>query len=177
MYTCDHCCCQWWTCMHKLCRCFTHQHTHTHTHTCTRMSTYMHTQPFRLCKLSFECLCVWMPPCLCVCVCVFVRVHACVRVCVNVCALRIVSMDKILCFTNTLIIIIITTLSRGCPGNSEQVWPSGPMPSTSTSNLGMSSPGNTKRIFCKYSFAASSTARIQQRSHNKIMKHKFSVPY
>ena len=49
----------------------------------------------------------------CVCTCMCVCVHACVCVCVCVCGcvcvcvLRIVSMDKILCFTNTLIIVQI----------------------------------------------------------------------
>ena len=44
--------------------------------------------------------CVWV----CICVCVYVCV------CVSVYAFRIVSMDKILHFINTLIIIIITLL-------------------------------------------------------------------
>ena len=39
--------------------------------------------------------------CVCVCVCAHVRTH--------VYALRIVSMDKIVCFTNSLIIIIINS--------------------------------------------------------------------
>ena len=39
------------------------------------------------------------------CVCACVRV--CVRACVRACVFRIVSIDKILCFTNTLIINII----------------------------------------------------------------------
>ena len=43
----------------------------------------------------------------CVYVCVYVHLCVCVCVCVCVCALRIVSIDKILHFTNTLIIIII----------------------------------------------------------------------
>ena len=44
--------------------------------------------------------------CVCVCVCVCVRACVCVCacMCVHVYALRIVSMDKILHFTNTLII-------------------------------------------------------------------------
>ena len=37
----------------------------------------------------------------CVCVCVCVCVRACVRACVRVYAFRIVSMDKILRFTNS----------------------------------------------------------------------------
>ena len=49
------------------------------------------------------------------CVCVCVRVCACVRACVRasvrvracVSALRIISTDKILCFINTFIIIMI----------------------------------------------------------------------
>ena len=55
---------------------------------------------------------------MCVCVCVRACVRACVRVCVCVCvrararllALRIVSMDKSLRFTNTLIIITKTVV-------------------------------------------------------------------
>ena len=55
---------------------------------------------------------------MCVCVCVCVCVSACVRVCVRACvrascvclyAFRIVSTDKILCFINTLIMMIITS--------------------------------------------------------------------
>ena len=42
-----------------------------------------------------------------VCVCVHMHVCMCVCLCVCVCVLRIVSMDKILCFTNTLIIVLI----------------------------------------------------------------------
>ena len=38
--------------------------------------------------------------CACVCVCVCVCMRACVHVCV--CVLRIVSVGRILCFTNTL---------------------------------------------------------------------------
>ena len=45
---------------------------------------------------------VSMPVCVCVCVCVCVHVHV----------LRIVSMDKILCFIYTLIIIIFMS---DCP--------------------------------------------------------------
>ena len=48
--------------------------------------------------------------CVCACVCVFARARARARVCVCMCmcahALGIVPMDKILRFTNTLIIII-----------------------------------------------------------------------
>ena len=44
--------------------------------------------------------------CGCFCVRVCVCVYACVCVCVHVYAFRIVCMDKILCFPNTLIIII-----------------------------------------------------------------------
>ena len=47
--------------------------------------------------------CMFMRVCVCVCVCVCVR--ACVRARAR--ALRIVSMDKILRFINTLIIIIL----------------------------------------------------------------------
>ena len=42
----------------------------------------------------------------CACVRACVRVCVCVRACVRVCALKIVSMDTVLRFTNTLIIII-----------------------------------------------------------------------
>ena len=42
---------------------------------------------------------------MCVCVCACVRAGMCVCVCVHVYALRIVSRDKILHFTNTFIII------------------------------------------------------------------------
>ena len=54
--------------------------------------------------LVHACVCVWMPVCVRACVCACIS--ACVRVCVCVCvyALRIVSVDKILCFINTLII-------------------------------------------------------------------------
>ena len=45
--------------------------------------------------------------CVCVCVCMSAYMHAYVCVCVCVYALRIVSRDKILCFKNTFIIIII----------------------------------------------------------------------
>ena len=48
--------------------------------------------------------------CVCVCVC------ACAHVCMYV--LRIVSTDQILCFLNTLIIIIIYDLAR--PGT--EIW-------------------------------------------------------
>ena len=41
---------------------------------------------------------------MCVCACVCVYVCVCVCVCVCLYALRTVSMDKILCFANTLII-------------------------------------------------------------------------
>ena len=47
---------------------------------------------------------------MCVCVCACVRARA--RVCVSVYALRIVSMDTILRFTNILVVIIITTGTR-----------------------------------------------------------------
>ena len=46
--------------------------------------------------------------CLCVCVGVHACTCLCVHVCVRACALRIVSMDRMFHFTNTLIIIIIT---------------------------------------------------------------------
>ena len=46
------------------------------------------------------------------CVCVFVCVCVCVCMCVR--ALRIVSMNKILRFTNTLIIIIILNEFKEC---------------------------------------------------------------
>ena len=56
------------------------------------------------------CVCVCVRACVCacvcvrarVCVCVCVRVRACMRVCV--CALRIISLDKVLHLINTLII-------------------------------------------------------------------------
>ena len=55
------------------------------------------------------CVCVRMRACACVCVCVRACMRACVRACVrtHVCVyvLSIVSMDKILYFTNTLIVI------------------------------------------------------------------------
>ena len=44
--------------------------------------------------------------CVCMCVCVCVHASVCACVCVHVYALRIVSRDKILRFTNTFIIII-----------------------------------------------------------------------
>ena len=63
------------------------------------------------------CVCARMQVCVCVCVRVFVCVcacvcmHRCVCVCVcartHTCTLRIVSMDKILCFTNYTLIIIM----------------------------------------------------------------------
>ena len=56
---------------------------------------------FKLC--AFFALCSQNAS-VCRCLCVCVHVHACVCVCVCVYALRIVSMDKILHFTNTLII-------------------------------------------------------------------------
>ena len=56
--------------------------------------------------------------CVCVCACVGERVwvSVCVCVCVCVCAgtLRIVSMDKILHFKNTFIIIIYYIVLKGC---------------------------------------------------------------
>ena len=62
----------------------------------------------RACVYVFVCMCV------CVCVCECVRLHMCVCVCVCVSTrarpLRIVSMEKFLRFTNTLIIIIIKIL-------------------------------------------------------------------
>lgn len=51
----------------------------------------------------------------------------------------------------------IFTCNSGCPGNSEQVWPSGPIPSTRTSNRGVSSSGRIKCICFRYSSAADST--------------------
>ena len=56
-------------------------------------------------------VCVYVCVCVCVCKCVIVCVHAHARACVN--TIRIVSMDKILRFTNTLIIIL--TLSSSPP--------------------------------------------------------------
>ena len=44
--------------------------------------------------------------------CACARVHACVRACVRVCVFRIVSVDKILRFTNTLIIIITKMIAQ-----------------------------------------------------------------
>ena len=59
------------------------------------------------------CACVRARVCQCVCVCVCHCVCVCVcagaRACVCVCDLRIVSMDTIMRFTNTLIIIVITS--------------------------------------------------------------------
>ena len=55
-----------------------------------------------VCLCACVCVCVCMGVCACVCACV-VYVSACVCVCVYM--LRTVSMDKILYFTNTLIII------------------------------------------------------------------------
>ena len=43
---------------------------------------------------------------MCVCVCMHVCLRACVFAFVHECTLRIVSKDKILCFTITVIIII-----------------------------------------------------------------------
>ena len=48
--------------------------------------------------------------------CVCVRACVCPCVCVHMCALRIVSMDKILRFTNTLISLIILLLLLLCSG-------------------------------------------------------------
>ena len=76
-----------------------------------------------VCVCACACVCVCgVHMCVCVCVCVCVPVHVCVRVCVgvyvcvhacmcacmcaHVYALRIVPMDKILCFINTFIIIM-----------------------------------------------------------------------
>ena len=56
----------------------------------------------RVCVCVCECVRVWVCACVCVCACV----RACVRACVCVSA-RVVSTDKILRFTNALIIVII----------------------------------------------------------------------
>ena len=73
---------------------------------------------FKLCTLSFvlrllvcvcESVCVCVCGCVCVCECVSACVCACVRACVSMHAhmLRIASMDKTLCFINTVKFIII----------------------------------------------------------------------
>ena len=56
------------------------------------------------------CACACGCACVCACVRVCVCVCVCVRVCVRARALRIVSMDKTLRFTNTSIIIITNWL-------------------------------------------------------------------
>ena len=76
-----------WTCIPTIYRC-------TGVHHSTAVFLYIF---FKLCKFSFlkwECSCVRVPLCVCVCMC----------------ALWIFSMEKILCFTNTLIIITIYIL-------------------------------------------------------------------
>ena len=64
----------------------------------------------RACVRAYVCACVCVCARACVRACVRARVHACVHACVCVYgrarALRAVSMDKILRFTNTLIIIV-----------------------------------------------------------------------
>ena len=101
-----------------------------------------------VCVRACVCVCVCVRVCVCVCVCVCVRacvragVRACVRararararvcvcVCVCVCVLRIVSMDKILSFTDTLIIAIICSsmhsTANASVGTETEVWPGQP---------------------------------------------------
>ena len=57
------------------------------------------------------CVCVCACACVCVCVCVCVRVCVRVRVCVCVCVLRAVSLYKVWCYRNTLIMLIIISSS------------------------------------------------------------------
>ena len=47
-------------------------------------------------------MCTGVDLCVYACACVYACMRACVRACVCVCVLRIVSVGKILCFTNTL---------------------------------------------------------------------------
>ena len=68
----------------------------------------------------------WVSACACVCLCVCVRVRPCVRACVRACIRvcvclcvcahmpRIVSVDKILRFITTFIIIIIRSAGSSC---------------------------------------------------------------
>ena len=72
-----------------------------------------------MCMCMHVCMCVCVPVCMCVCLSV---VHVCVCACmhVRVCvmhafvyALRIFFMDKILHFTNILIVIIIISHQTG----------------------------------------------------------------
>ena len=78
---------------------------------------------FKLCKLTLYCQYAHVCGCLRVCVracihaCMFVWVHACI--CVY--ELRTVSTDMILCFTNTLIIIILRRKEVKLPGFTSPV--------------------------------------------------------
>ena len=71
-----------------------------------------------MCAFVYVCVCVCAHICRCVfvCVCACVCMHRCVCVCVcaraHTCTLRIVSMDKILCFTNYT--LIITMFAHNC---------------------------------------------------------------
>ena len=68
-----------------------------------------------MCVCVCVCLCVCMRVCLCVCVCV--------RACVRVYALRIVSMDKILRFTNTFLLLLLLLLFCIVLSSSARVLP------------------------------------------------------
>ena len=70
------------------------------------------------------CVCVHVCVCTCVCVCVRACVRACVHACVRACVhvFRIVSMDKILHFVNTFIIIIIIQSSHQ-DRHTQFIWP------------------------------------------------------
>ena len=71
--------------------------------TVTVLSSSLFAANFKLCKLNIKLCIVRMPMCAGACVCVCVCARVCVRAYV-VYALRMVSMNKILCFTNTVII-------------------------------------------------------------------------
>ena len=85
-----------------------------------------------VCVCVYTCVCVCVCIRVCVCVCVCVCVYVCVCVCVCIYALRLVSLEKIMRWINTLIISSNINMVKKCfspldpylqVGKSPDSWP------------------------------------------------------